>query len=277
VVEKLAVHLLYRAWHGRQDPRRAATGIAEEARLYNAGDRKGRFAITLGHFRGDMIAQLVAEYRQRQRYLGFDECVALSGGLPRALLVVLKHIFRWSVFNGERPFQGGERIGEESQQAGVTEAARWFARELPSIGPEGVAAWEGVERLGRFLRALRFSDKPAESSACTVSVDRVGLASSVASTLDHCIEFSFLLPIARGHRDRNTGDRKEKLQVHPMLCPLWDLPTGRRGVVELSRREVVAILDRERGAELDEVTRIRLNRMNVPFGMHVGDGGLVLE
>ena len=277
VVEKLSVYLFYRAWHGRKNPLTAAATIAEEARVYEEGDRRGRFAVTMGHFKGNMVAQLLAEYKQRQRYLGFGECVALSGGLPRALLVVLKHVFRWSVFNGETPFEADQKVGEGSQRAGVAEAARWFARELPSIGPEGVAAWEAVERLGRLLRALRFSDKPAESSACTVSLDRLGLAAEVASTVNHCVEFSFLLPIEEGHKDRNTGDRKEKLQVHPMLCPLWDLPTGRRGVVELSMREVVAVFGREHGSVFDEVMRVRLSRMNAPFGVGAGDGGLVFD
>ena len=50
VVEKVAVYLFYRAWHARKDPLTAAATIAEEARLFRAGDRRGKFAVTMGHF-----------------------------------------------------------------------------------------------------------------------------------------------------------------------------------------------------------------------------------
>ncbi len=264
VIEKVSVLLFYRAWHNDREPVAAAAAIHADAEAFASG-KKGIFATTMGHFRQDMLAQLLDEYRQKQRYLGFSECVALSGGLPRALLVVLKHIYRWAVFNGERPFASGCAISEETQRAGVREAAHWFRTDLPSIGPNGARARSAVERLGRFLNALRFSDKPTESSACTISLDRDGLTAPARSIVDHCIECSFLLPILRGHSDRNTGERLQKLQVHPMLCPLWDLPTGRRGVVELSTAEAAVIFEERVSERFREMTRRRLSRMNAPF------------
>ena len=275
--EKVAVYLFYRAWHGGQDPLKAATAIRADASTAGTGNEKTLFATTVGHFRGDMLAQLLSEYKQKQRYLGFSECVALSGGLPRALLVVLKNTYRWAVFNGERPFTAGHAISEESQRAGVREAAHWFLADLPSIGPNGAAARSAIDRLGRFLKALRFSDKPTESSACTVSLNGNRLADSVVSIVDHCIEFSFLLPIFQGHSDRNTGERNRKLQLHPILCPLWNLPTGRRGVVELSASEATAIFGEDMPERYGAVTRTRLARMNVPFQAPAGAGGLGLD
>ena len=266
VLEKVAVYLFYRAWHGGKDPRKAAKAIRAEARDYSEGKGATVFGTTVGHFRGDMLAQLLKEYRQKQRYLGFAECVALSGGLPRALLVVLKHIHRWAVFKGERPFVQGHVISEDSQRAGVREAADWFRTDLPSIGPDGAAARTAIERLGRFLNALRFSDKPTESSACTVGVDEEGLQGTVRTNIEHCIEFSFLLLIRLGHRDRNTRKRRLKLQLHPMLCPLWDLPTARRGVVELTSTEAFTIFGDEVPERFELVVNERLNRMNAPFG-----------
>ena len=219
----------------------------------------------MGHFRDDMIAQLLSEYRQKQRYVGLKAFVELSAGLPRGLLVILKHIFRWATFNGERAFAHGHRISEDAQRAGVREAATWFFQDLPGIGPYGAAAQRATNRLGGFLRALRFTDKPSESSLCTVSVDRSTLTDEARAVIDHCVEFSFLLRIASGHKDRNTRMRKQKLQLHPMLCPLWDLPTSRRGVVELSADEAAAIFDEVKAAELVPLSRARRRRMDVPF------------
>ena len=278
VVEKVGVYLFYRAWHGQRDLVSAAAAIASERESFFAGDRSTTFATTVGHFGGDMMAQLLREHKQKQRYLGFAECVTLSGGLPRGLLVILKHVFRWAVFNGEKPFTGGHAISAESQRAGIWEAGRWFITDLPGMGPYGFQARVAVERLGVFLRALRFADKPTESSACTVSVDRDILSSGVRSTIDHCIESSFLLSIAGGHRGRNTRVRKQKLQLHPMLCPQWDLPTGRRGVVELSAEETTAIFDTAMASSrLRSVMRARLARMNPPFGLEANAKEPVLE
>ena len=270
VLEKVGVYLFYRGWHGQMDLLRAAADIASEREAFLGGHRRTTFGITVGHFRGDMIAQLLAEYKQKQRYLGLRECVALSGGLPRGLLVVLKHVCRWAVFNGENPFTAGVAISEESQCAGIRDAGRWFFTDQPGIGPYGVQAGDAIERLGGFLRALRFADKPTESSACTVSFDRTDVSESARSTVEHCVESSFLLSIASGHRGRNTRVRKQKLQVHPMLCPRWDLPTGRRGVVELTAAEANAIFDSAMAGRLRHVVDARLARMNAPFGVGAG-------
>ena len=42
-------------------------------------------------------------------------------------------------------------------------------------------------------------------------------------------------------------------------------------------REVVAVFGREHGSVFDEVMRVRLSRMNAPFGVGAGDGGLVFD
>ena len=270
VIEKICVYLLYRSWHGRGELNAASRAIEADRRAFLAGDRGTAFATTVGHFRIDMVAQLLQEYRQSQRYLGFAEYLVLSAGLPRGLLVILKHVFRWAVFNGEKPFVDGHAITEESQRAGVEEAGRWFLTDLAGIGPHGEDARDAVGRLGRFLQALRFSDKPTESSACTVSLDPRLLSTRGRATVDHCVQSSFLLSVSRGHRDRSTGLRKQKLQLHPMLCPRWRLPTGRRGVVELSTEEAGAIFDAPMATRLRTMIDVRLARMNAPFRFQAG-------
>jgi hypothetical protein len=265
LVEKLSIYLFYRAWNQQENLCEAAARIRAEAESYAQGHRAPLFALAMGHFREDMLAQLLKDYRQKQRYLGFKEFVELSAGLPRALVVVLKHIFRWAVFNGESPFMSGDPISEEAQRAGVVEAADWFFQDLAGIGTAGAQTQRAIERLGNFLKALRFSDKPSESSLCTVSLNLDGLSAEARALINHCIGFSFLVRIKGGHKDRNIQMRREKLQLHPMLCPLWDLPTGRRGVIQLSTEEAGAIFDESKAYRLETLVRTRLRRMNAPF------------
>ena len=265
LIEKLAVYLFYKSWHQRENPKDAAVRIHAEASDFAGGSDATSFAEAMGHFRDDMLAQLLRDYGEPPRYLGFSAFVELSGGLPRGLVVILKHIFKWAVFNGEEPFVPNNKISEVSQQAGVREAARWFYQDFPGIGVNGVSAQSAIKRLGDFLSALRFSDKPSESSLCTVAIDRERLSDHARSTVEHCIDFSFLIPIGPGHSDRNTRRRQYKLQLHPTLCPLWDLPTGRRGVVELSSLEASAVFDDARSDGFESILKARLRRMNVPF------------
>ena len=156
LLEKLGVYLFYRAWYGDRPLKSAATQIASDGAAFASGSKKRTaFSLAYGHFREDMLAQLRHEYRQRQRYSGAETLIELSAGLPRSLLVLMKHIYRWAVFNGERAFSRGVRISEETQRLGIREAAEWFLQDLPGVGEEGVAAREAVRRLGGFLRTLK--------------------------------------------------------------------------------------------------------------------------
>src|SRR5687768_16393356 len=96
LVEKAKFLLFYRDWYERRDLRQAAERIHEEGKAYvNAPEEESRLKAVLEHFRGDLLAQLRREYRKGQRYLGLDSFIALSSGLPRNLLILLKYTYQW--------------------------------------------------------------------------------------------------------------------------------------------------------------------------------------
>ena len=74
----------------------------------------------------------------------------MSSGLPRHLLIVLKFVHNWSLFYGERPFEG-KPIGFGAQRAGVLQAANWFFEDARAAGVNGRRVQAAVERLARFL------------------------------------------------------------------------------------------------------------------------------
>jgi hypothetical protein len=267
LLEKMNTFIFFQEWSRGSALVEAARRIGEEADLYHQGlGRTSSYATRMKHFRGDMLAQLLRDYEQPQRYLGIDSFIRMSGGSPRLLLVTLKHVFRWAVFLGQTPFETREPVSEEAQRSGVTEAAKWFLSDSPSVGDRGRLAQDAINRLGSFFRALRFTDKPVESSLASFSVDETALSLTARRVLTACQEFAFLLAAPVGQRDRNTAGVTLKLQLHPMLCPLWDLPIVRRGVTPLTTSEANALFDPDKTGQLQDITSKRLKRMNFPFG-----------
>lgn len=265
LIEKLNLFLLYQEWASGANLVRAAGTIAEEALAYQtSGESTTRYKSKLAHFRSDLVAQALAECEQKQSYVGIDTFIEMSRGLPRNLLVVLKHIVQWSLFNGERPFTR-DPISRKSQEQGVLEAAQWFLRDAEVLGEQGPSVKDSIRRLASLFRDIRFSDKPAECSLCAFSTDLSQVSARANRIIELAEWWSLLIRIPRGQRERNTGRLDAKFQLNSMLCPLWDLPIYRRGAVALRAHEVDAIFDPDKADAFNTVARTRVQRMTAPY------------
>jgi hypothetical protein len=196
--------------------------------------------------------------------MGIETFVRMAGGLPRNLVIVLKNVYRWAAFNGEAAF-GADVISEASQRQGVIEAANWFWQDAAPMGLPGEEVQDAVSRLANLLRALRFADKPPEVSLAAFSVDESTLTAASREMLKVAREWSLLLRIAGGQKDRNTGALVAKYQVNPMIAPRWDLPVVRRGAIDLATSEADAIFDRDHISDYDAVVKARVQRATAPF------------
>lgn len=264
LLEKANVFLLYKEWGSKHNLLDAAEAIAGECRrfLNKTGDA-GRYQRTLSHFKADLLAQLYRDTDQRQRYVGLTTFIEISSGVPRNLLILLKHTFAWAVFNGEQPFHGNP-ISIRSQQAGVSEASEWFYRDARMIGREGQVVMDGINRLGTLFRAIRFSEKPSECSCSTFSADVSQCSETSRRVLDVAEKWSLVI-LAGVQRDRNTDRIDAKYQLNQMLAPRWDLSIYRRGVLALTPKEINAIFDPEHAAEFEDLANVRVARMSAPF------------
>lgn len=264
VIERTSVFLLYRAWHDGKDLNVEANEIAQSAAAYPGGDPNNAHRRVLSHFRADVVATLLRDLRQPLPYVGFKSFVEMSAGLPRGLLTILKHVFTWSLFLGEKPFRAG-KISVRAQTEGVREAADWFYTEARSPGSEGPKVREAITRLGELLRDIRFSDKPTECSLCTFSVNVATLSDDARLIIQHAEEWSMLLRISGGQHDRNAGRVDAKYQIHPMIAPRFDLPLARRGALPLRGEDVTAIFAPRTPDAFDVVKRRLMARVNAPF------------
>jgi hypothetical protein len=266
LVEKLNILLLYRAWAKGAPLRTVAEGLQAEATAFISEDNpSASYVEAMSHWRGDLLAQLLVEYSQKQRYIGLDTFTRMAGGLPRNVVITLKNVYRWAMFNGEAAF-GREAISEQSQREGVLESSNWFFRDALIIGRSGPDVQQAISRLADLFRALRFSDKPPEVSLTSFSVDSTTVSLRARSVVEEAANWSLLLEIPSGQKDRNSRAVVSKYQLNPMLCPRWDLPLVRRGAITLSAEEANAIFDSSESESYSRIKRARVRRATVPFG-----------
>ena len=264
LLEKANIFFFYKDWRSKRQLLEAAHKIASECNLHLAGTGQAyRYQEGLLHWKADLLAQLYRETDQSQRYLGLSTFIEISSGLPRNLLIMLKHIFAWATFNGERPFQGSP-ISIRSQQAGVLEASEWFYQDAKMIGRDGQLVMDGINRLGTLFRGIRFSEKPSECSCSSFSVDVSKPSETARRVLDLAEKWSLLIGVG-GQPDRNTDRIDRKYQLNPMLAPRWDLAIYRRGVLALRPEEINAIFDPQHVAEFENLAGARVARMRAPF------------
>lgn len=249
LLEKAAILAFYRRLRYGDDPRSLAEDIREQTLQFISGDNTGRQAnrvrSIMEHYRTDLSAQLSRENRSRQYYLGLKSFIIMSGGLPRVLLTIMRSIFEWAIYNGEDPMEQ-DGISIDSQYRGVMEAAEWFFSSMRKSGREGAAIQIATDRLAQIFRESRFSDLPIECSLNTFSVSLHQLSEEARHVLDLCEQRSFINEVSGGQKHRNTKEVQLKYQLHPMLCPRWQLPIGRRGAMVLTTEFANAVFQPKR-------------------------------
>jgi len=264
ILEKVNIFRLYQEWRTSKDLKDDAIRISEQCKAFLNGERTGEYASLVDKRKADLLAQLLRECDQPQRYLGFDTFVEMSEGLPRNLLVILKGVFSWATFNGEQPLSSG-KMSITSQRQGTRDAAEWFFDDARMPGDDGAAIRAGVSRLATLFRDVRFSDKPSEKAVCTFSVNLAACSLEAQRIINLAEKWSLLIAVAGGQRDRNTMRVDEKYYINSMLAPKWDLPVARGGALELNPREVNSIFDPSFSTAYEELLRDRVERMMAPF------------
>jgi hypothetical protein len=265
LLEKLNVFLVYQAWARRDDLPRFAAAVQKQCKAFlkSKGKQPKHYFSAYQHFSGDMLAQLSRETGNRVRYAGFDTYIKMSSGLPRNLLIILKDLFDWAIFNGEVPFNG-QPVSMETQEQAVLEACSWFFEEArPNHQADLVQ--HAIERLATLFREIRYSDKPSECSVSTFSCSTTSWSPKSRELLKLAQDWSMLIRQKRGQRDRNSERVDEKYQLSPMLAPKWDLPLSRRGALVLNGAEIDAIFGELSDENFQAVRQNRIARMNAPF------------
>lgn len=269
ILEKLAVREFYGEWRKRGKPElEDAVSLGKAFKHFAAGGDNVRLSSLENHWRADMLAQLIESTRADQVYAGFDQYVQMSGYLPRNLLVLVKNITAWAIRYGEDPFGGDVKpISRRAMISGVREASKWFLSDATPMGQLGVHCDLAVNRLGSLFRSQRYSDRPSEVSCSAFSFSPSETSQQALRVLQACVEHGLLLELTDGQRERNTAERLPLYQLNPMLAPIFDLASSRRGTMLLDSKEFNALFDPASSQETYRVTvSAKLSGFSVPFG-----------
>ena len=250
---------------------KAAENIQKECQAFVDGDRQSLYSEKLEKFKSDLLAQIHKDCKHDQIYSGLTFLIDLSWGVPRHLLMLLKHIFSWAIFNGDNP-NPRKPISLRAQREGIAEASEWFFNDSRKVGADGKLVQECISRLGNFFRAIRYSDKPSECSVSgAFSFQREKLSSESQRMLDIALQWSLLVDVGV-QSERNSGNIELKVQLNRMLAPRWDLANYRRGVFSLQTSEADAIFQKESQMKFEEAVKRRVARMMAPSFRGSDDG-----
>ena len=264
-LEKTNTFLFVRRWSGKEvDALPLAAEIAQEAHTFRVSGRKEAkdYSQVLDHFSSDLLAQMYREARQHLPYAGLDALIEISQGIPRNLLGMLAHVYRRALFAGEQPFAGG-KISIASQTDGIIEGAKSFWSEAqPDIGASEVR--ESLEGLALLFRSIRYSDAPSECDLCTFSINFDKLTERSKAVLRIAENWSHVIRIPAGAKNKNNRSIDAKYQFAPMLAPLWEISHHRRGLIELQSELANAIFDPDARDGLLKLVQSRIAVMNAP-------------
>lgn len=266
LVERTNVLLFHRAWNnGSKDLLASSERIKSNAREYlsNQSDKSTLHNKILDKFKGDIIDQLHRDSREKIMYVGIEKIIKMSAGIPRLFLIMLKHMYRWSIYNGEQPF-GGTPISMDAQQKGIEDAMKWFLDDARVPGPSGRPIANTIDRIGQLLHEIRFSDVPPECSLSSFSINVSDIDEDVENILNYLEQYSYLI---RGseRREKNSSVRRITYQINGLISPQWELPVFTRGILELNSSEVLAIFSSQSDEDFQKVKTERWSRYNAPF------------
>lgn len=266
-LEKAATFQYRKLWPANLDGAVSlALKVGDQARALAEGDRDagGDLGSLISHFSSDILAQLFHDYARRLPYAGFETMLELSQGITRNLLVNLKHIFRRSRFAGEEPFMNGA-ISIKSQSDGVRDGASWFWEDAqPPSG--GLQVRDAVESIAVLFRTVRLSHSPSECALCAFSVPFESLSENSRRTLSVAENWSYLVKLQEGRRNKNSRRIDVLYQLGPMLAPRWEVSEHRRGTIELQQDLADAMFDPAHRTELPNLMKKRLARLAAPSG-----------
>jgi len=274
LLERTNVFLFYRQWNNKSfDLKKSSKEISVDCiKYYKNSDKNTAHYRVLDKFKFDVIDWLHRENRTKLPYIGLDKLIRMSAGIPRHLLIVLKHVFRWSNYYGEDPFVTSV-ISAEAQHNGVEDAIKWFIDDARVPGPMGNSVLGTIDRIGQYLHILRFADVPPECSISSFSINSTDITEDIRTILDYLEQYSYLIKGGE-RREKNSSVYRVTYRVNGLIAPNWELALSTRGVVELNSREVAAIFMFNDDFEFNKLKEEKKAKYNAPFRSETNGGTL---
>ena len=99
-----------------------------------------------------------------------------------------------------------------------------------------------VERIGKFLRELKYSNTPPECSINIFELNLEDLSNEAREIFNVLKQYSYLIK-TKSRRGKNTNDKYGTYYINGIIAPYWELSLNKRGVVKLTEEEAENIFN----------------------------------
>lgn len=280
LIERTNVFLFYRAWSDLSKKKnqkekknlvQISVDIKEESLRYipESKNEKNPQATVLNKFKRDIIDMLARETRENIPYYGFDDFLRMSSGTPRNLLNILKHSYKWTYFNeAKEAFRNKTKINIDAQTKGIKDTIDWFFEDNRIPAKKDGKLVDCIDRLGKFLRELKYSDIPPECSINIFGLNLESLSDEARHTFNFLENYSYIVQSEEDRRDKNSNNKYRTYNINGTIIPHWELSLSKRGIVILSMEEAESIFNLNQSDKFEELLRRRKKRYNAPFAQN---------
>jgi hypothetical protein len=267
IVERTNVLLFYRSWKEKSKKLiQSSIEIKESALEYlkNPKDNNPHKKV-LDKYKNDIIDMLAREAREDVPYYGFEEFIKMSSGTPRNLLNILKHSYKWIYFNKAKEAFRDTTIDFEAQTKGIKDTIDWFFEDNRTPVRQDGKPFECVERIGKFLRDLKYSDAPPECSINIFGLNMEDLSNEARDIFNFLEQYSYIIKTENDRRDKNSNDKYRTYYINGIIAPYWELSLNKRGIVILSQEEAESIFNLNMSDKFEKILTNKRQKYNAPF------------
>lgn len=267
LIEKAKLLLFYREWKKNTGE---LLGISKDIKVIGLEYNKtkgvkvdNKLKTVISYYKDDLLDQLARDSQELSpSYVGIENFIKLSSGIPRAFLNLMKNSFDNAHFEtGKIPFKESV-VCLKSQEKSIREASDWFFDEnrIPFTSDSKYSSKIVLHELCTYLRKLRFSDLPPECSINLFSVDISLFSNDVQKVLKTLEEYSYLIK-SGNRKTKNSKTKNETFFINGTIAAYYDLSINKRGVCDLSREIVEAILANDK----EHILSDKIKTYNAPF------------
>jgi len=265
LIEKVNLILFYREWK-KNDVNlvEISKQVKKSAEQYfKTNDKKSDIGKVLSYYKDDLLDQLAKESQESfPSYVGIDNFIKLSSGIPRTFLNLMKNSFENAYFeSGKIPFKECV-ISLHAQEKAIKEASEWFFDEnrIPFITNRVYSPSKILNNICNYLRALRFSDLPPECSINLFSIDITLFKQEYLEVIKILEEYSYLIK-SNNRLTKNNGPKNETFFINGTIAAYYNIAISKRGVVNFQKDVLEAIFNDDK----DGVIKDKVKNYNAPF------------
>lgn len=264
LIEKAKYLNFYRDWKKGKNLLTSSSEIKIAAENYvnNISIKSNTIAKIIEYYKFDLLDQLARESSsQIESYVDIYKYIKMSAGSPRNFLNIIKISYDNEYQKSHLiPFTNDNLITIESQLGAIKKVTEWFldTNRIPFRIDGEFYSTDLVNKIGNFLREIRFSNTPPECSINLFSIDS-SFINKYSIAFNYLLNYSYL--IKSGDRRGNNDDKKEMtFYINGTIAPYYELSINKRGVIKIGNEILNSFLLKD-----DSIVTKKLKNYNAPF------------